>query len=594
VFSFPCPLQYKLIPYIAQRMRATPPKMIGPSWGLLSLLLLTACTVGTLTLAQTCVAPDTLAFTSQSGALQVNGQPLLLKGVSWFGFETGNNVVHGLWANSMDFYLDFMANASFNAIRLPFYLGLAINDASPNSINYNVNANLQGLTSLQIMDLVVKGAAQRGMLIMFDLHSFNADSYASDGLWYNSQYPEAAVIAGWSGLLRRYASQWNVIAADLKNEPFSATWATGNNATDWNAGAARVADGIAATVSSRFLIFVEGVANSPPCSDACFYGEDLMGVATAPVVLQNPEKLVYSPHVYGPSVYGQPYFTAPNFPANMPAIWNAHWAFIPARTGNAIVVGEWGGPTSGADGVWLDAFASFLVSTGLTDQFFWCLNPNSGDTGGLLEDDWTTPVADKLALLASIVSVPTRFVLDRNSGQVCFGAATNGTVTPSPSALPPTPSASASAAPSPIVTPAPPSASPTPAPLTCWCPCQCASPSPSSSPAAAPSFSPTATALPSPSVGVTPSPSANAPSMSPPPSGVSFYAGSSAWWMGVTIPGSTAVEVDCGNGQGYVAMTAGWSPHLWVFSSTNGHPCASTVRFLVNGSTVPVVVTAPW
>jgi hypothetical protein len=29
-------------------------------------------------------------------------------------------------------------------------------------------------------------------------------------------------------------------------------------------------------VSNRFLIFVEGTATSPTCTDACFYGENLM------------------------------------------------------------------------------------------------------------------------------------------------------------------------------------------------------------------------------------------------------------------------------------------------------------------------------
>jgi hypothetical protein len=57
------------------------------------------------------------------------------------------------------------------------------------------------------------------------------------------------------------------------------------------------------------------------------------GVRTHPVQLRTPAKLVYSPHVYGPSVYGQPYFSAGNFPANMAAIWDTHFGFIPSTTG---------------------------------------------------------------------------------------------------------------------------------------------------------------------------------------------------------------------------------------------------------------------
>ena len=33
---------------------------------------------------------------------------------------------------------------------------------------------------------------------------------------------------------------------------------------------------------------------------------------------------------------------------------------------------------------------------------FWSWNPNSGDTGGVLKDDWSTVHADKMALLADL------------------------------------------------------------------------------------------------------------------------------------------------------------------------------------------------
>jgi endoglucanase len=159
---------------------------------------------------------------------------------------------------------------------LPFHLDLAINDASPNSINYGSNSDLQGLSSLQVLDKVIQAAAARGIVIMLDLHSFSADSYASDSLWYNSNNPESKVISGWTKMLQRYKDQWNVIAADLKNEPYAATWGTGNSNTDWDKAAARIGNAIASGVSSRFLIFVEGVASSPACADSCFYGEDVI------------------------------------------------------------------------------------------------------------------------------------------------------------------------------------------------------------------------------------------------------------------------------------------------------------------------------
>jgi len=68
--------------------------------------------------AQSCYAPSALSFTSESGALWVNGAQFQLKGASWFGFETSDNVVQGLWAQSYTFFLDFLVNNGFNAIRV--------------------------------------------------------------------------------------------------------------------------------------------------------------------------------------------------------------------------------------------------------------------------------------------------------------------------------------------------------------------------------------------------------------------------------------------------------------------------------------------
>lgn len=42
-------------------------------------------------------------------------------------------------------------------------------------------------------------------------------------------------------------------------------------------------------------------------------------------------------------------------------------------------------------------------------QFYWCLNPNSADTGGLLEDDWLTPIPRKINLTNRAQPNPTKF-----------------------------------------------------------------------------------------------------------------------------------------------------------------------------------------
>jgi endoglucanase len=252
----------------------------------------------------------------------------------------------------------------------------------------------------------------------------------------------------------------------------------------------------------------------------------------------------------------------------MPAIWEDHFGFVQS-TGSAFVIGEWGGPFSGKDQVWMSALSAYLKSKDATDQFFWCLNPNSGDTGGLLADDWATPQTGKLNLLADLVSSPTKFSVNAQ-GQVCL----NGASGPAASASPSSP---AQASPS---SPAKASASPS-SPAK-------ASPSPSSPAMASASPTPASPAQPSASA----SPAAVQPTQAP-AGGFTFLSGSSAWWMAVTIPGSTSVQVDCGNGQGLMPMTAGWASYMWTFSSTNGSPCKSAVQFVVNGGAAQSV-TAPW
>jgi len=155
-------------------------------------------------------------------------------------------------------------------------------------------------------------------------------------------------------------------------------------------------------------MFVEGTGGQPPCADNCFWGENLQGVQTHPVQMTDNTKLVYSPHVYGPSVAYQPYFSAPNFPNNMPPIWATHFAYLETELQqNAFVIGEWGGQYTGQDQVWADALVDFLLGIDSTDSFYWCLNPDSGDTGGLLEYDWITPVTAKLELIATLIPNPT-------------------------------------------------------------------------------------------------------------------------------------------------------------------------------------------
>jgi endoglucanase len=142
------------------------------------------------------VCSGTIVWSSQQKMLQVNGQRFSLKGASWFGFETNAYTVHGLWAVDYKFIIDFLASNNFNAVRLPFSLDMVINNPSPSTINYgycqnNVHCNkdLQGLTSLQVMDKIINYMGTKGIAVLLDMHCFEPDQSGNNGLWYDGSHP---------------------------------------------------------------------------------------------------------------------------------------------------------------------------------------------------------------------------------------------------------------------------------------------------------------------------------------------------------------------------------------------------------------------
>ena len=113
-------------------------------------------------------------------------------------------------------------------------------------------------------------------------------------------------------------------------------------------------------------------------------------------------KIVFIPHVYGPDVFNQGYFNTPDFPANLPAMWDKAFGFLKDK-GKAVAIGEFGGKYGHGgdpkDITWHKALVNYLGSKGICDNFYWSWNPNSGDTGGILQDDWNSVWQDKVDLL---------------------------------------------------------------------------------------------------------------------------------------------------------------------------------------------------
>lgn len=349
-------------------------------------------------------APTGYYHTSGNRIVDSNGNPAVFNGLNWFGFETNNYSPHGLWSNSMESYFDMIQQHGYNLIRLPYSNQMFDAGSMPVSIDPITNPGLTGKTPIQVMDKVVEEAGKRNIKIILDRH--RPDSGGQSELWYTAQYSEQRWIDDWVMLAQRYAGNPTVIGADLHNEPHGpASWGTGNLATDWRLAAERAGNAIHA-VNPEWLILVEGVSsNVQGDSSNYWWGGNLKGVRHYPVRLNVPNKLVYSPHDYGPGVADQPWFSDGNFPNNMTSIWDQYWGYISKENIAPLLVGEFGGrsvDTSSVEGKWQNKLVDYIKENDLY-WTYWCLNPNSGDTGGLLLDDWYSWNNPKQAMLDRIM-----------------------------------------------------------------------------------------------------------------------------------------------------------------------------------------------
>jgi len=397
------------------------------SLGLATVLLLSLAVILAPAVLSPAVAGTGTGYLRTDGRVikDASGATVRITGINWFGMETDNKTFHGLWANAPATWrgqIDRMASLGFNTIRVP-YSGDALKpDAVATSINSLTNPDLVGLHPLQILDRVVEYAGSKGMRIILDRH--RPTSAGQTPLWYTASVSEASMIADWQTLARRYAGNPTVIGADLFNEPHAegtdpngtgACWGCGDPNRDWRLAAQRIGNAIL-SVQPNWLIFVEGVSclsggtpnawdNIPdPWQNCDWWGGNLSGAVTQPVVLNVANRLVYAPHDYGISVFDrQPWFNDPNFPNNLPSVWNHFWGQLNAP----IMLGEFGSTLANPlDVQWLNTLMTYLTSNGFSFTY-WSWNPNSGDTGGIVGDDWWTVNQQKYNILRPHLNPPS-------------------------------------------------------------------------------------------------------------------------------------------------------------------------------------------
>ena len=359
--------------------------------------------------------PDMALKVSGAQIVHKSGEVARIKAVNWFGFEGTNKTPNGLWADGYKLIIDRMKNLGFNAIRLPFagntFTGTpsGVDFTKPGNSVFQSTTPGQVKPALNVMDIIIDYAASKGLWIILDFHRRQV-GVGADGNPVGTGQTQQQWLDTWAMLATRYKDKTNVIGADLYNEPHLLTWNT------W-AGMAELAGNAIHQIAPSWLIFVEGVGSYN--GEAYWQGGQLRGARDRPVQLQVQNRLVYSPHEYGQSVATQKWLKSTatpvveNWPNNLPSVWRDAWGYLVEEGIAPVWVGEFGGKfgyngtgvDNQANGAvereWGAKLVEYLNQHGISFAY-WSYNPNSADTGGLVQDNWLTLQAGKVALISPL------------------------------------------------------------------------------------------------------------------------------------------------------------------------------------------------
>ncbi|KAH9108984.1 hypothetical protein LEN26_005794 [Aphanomyces euteiches] len=388
---------------------------------------------------QKCIQPNYLSENGKLVAVSTNGTrvPFQIKGINWFGMETGEQAPFGLWDNeqngtSVYAIADFLSRNKFNSVRLPLCIQHILDNNSLTKIglvNRNSNRALDLTNYITLLQTIVKALAYRQISVLISFHTLTPKEVG--GLWYGAGITEDMYLKAMDIITSSLCSDtyWNVLGIDLKNEPFDGSWGTGDK-NDFKAGA-ELLGGRMLTGCPKWMAFVEGIngeknsmiIDGKPMKYNDWYGSGLQRVKQYPVKLPVDGKLVYAPHYYTSAVYPATYFYDDVVPGpsavfasytelsdeklqvRVDASMYDMFGYIVEDKGPAVLFGEFGGLYAKdahkklTNQRCIDMTIKTMIKNGYAGGYMWSLNPESAYlynpadtkrvfTEGLLMDDW--------------------------------------------------------------------------------------------------------------------------------------------------------------------------------------------------------------
>lgn len=366
---------------------------------------------------------------SRIGWLSTNGKDIVLGDGSVFVLQGANYPGQGV-PNGLDKMpyrsimigdvfregmLDKVKRLGFNSVRLtvcedttwPGAVTYSASSVNP-TLNPDFYSNGNPIPDIEVLDKLIAHCKILNIRVILDMHNLTKGYNPSiEGKWYSTSHPndvgstdgvafeprsEEQWIAAWEFLANRYKDEPIVCAYDLFNEPHDCTW-DDDPLTGWPAAAERCATRIQA-INPHPLIIVEGVPQQIVVDGvemSSGWSAGLTSARSRPVVLQVPNKLVYSAHEY--ASYSDlkpagvlddlPIYTAPTFPKILENKFRLTWGHILENNFAPVFIGEFGAHlkidgsmdppyTSAhleADTAWANELIKYHKSTG----FSWCV-----------------------------------------------------------------------------------------------------------------------------------------------------------------------------------------------------------------------------
>ena len=375
-------------------------------------------------------ADDDWLHTDGSKILDENGTEVWLTGINWFGYNTGTNIFDGVWNCNMEEALKAIADHGFNLLRIPISTELVLewkNGTYPEAnFNQALNPELVGMNSEEIFAYAISICKENGIKVMLDIHCAQTDSMGHMvNLWYTDSISTQDYYDSLTYLADKFKDDDTVVAFDLKNEPHGkptedcAIWNDSTDENNWKY-VAETAGNLVLDINPNVLIVIEGIEIYPidistngdfsSTNSADYYfdwwGGNLRGVKDYPVDFGSADRndqIVYSPHDYGPAVYEQPWFEGDyTYESLQEDCWNDNWLYIEKDDIAPLLIGEWGGYMTQPNLTWMTYLRQLILEYHI-NYTFWCFNANSGDTGGLVKDDFTTWDEEKYAFVKEVL-----------------------------------------------------------------------------------------------------------------------------------------------------------------------------------------------